>query len=97
MVSYNLAFRRDCMYFAFDLCLTGALKYTPLSWEETQTRWRGIAWLSLGIGNRADWIANALVVIPSAFLFSGAVDYRRKSRWSLSTKRSTHFVERSFL
>ena len=59
------------------------LKYTPLSWEETQTRWRDIAWLSLGIGNRADWIANALVVMPSAFLFSGAVDYRRKSRWSL--------------
>lgn len=59
------------------------LKYTPLSWEETQTRWRAIEWLSLGIGNRADWIANALVVMPSAFLFSGAVDYRRKSRWSL--------------
>ena len=59
------------------------LKYTPLSWEETQTRWRAIKWLSLGVGNRADWIANALVVMPSAFLFSGAVDYRRKSRWSL--------------
>jgi VanZ family protein len=59
------------------------LKYTPVSWEETQTRWKSIEWLSLGIGNRADWIANALVVMPSAFLFSGTVDYRRKSRWSL--------------
>ena len=56
------------------------LKYTPLPWPDTFDRWHSIQWLNLGVGNRADWIANALVVIPSAFLLSGAVDYGRRSR-----------------
>ena len=58
------------------------LQYTPLSWRESVDRWEAIRWLELGVGNRADWIANALVVIPSAFFLSGAVDYGRMTRWT---------------
>jgi VanZ family protein len=34
----------------------------------------------LGVFQRADWIANALVVMPSAFLLAGGIDYGRPSR-----------------
>lgn len=59
------------------------LKYTPLDWEPTFDRWKKIEWLQLGVYNRADWIANALVVIPSAFFFCGAIDAGRRTRWPL--------------
>jgi len=59
------------------------LKYTPLDWDQTIDRWKQIQWLQLGVYNRADWIANALVVIPSAFFLSGAVDAGRRTRLPL--------------
>ncbi|XZE54223.1 VanZ family protein [Planctomycetaceae bacterium SH139] len=48
------------------------LQYTPLSWQETWSRWAEVPWLQLGVYNRADWVANALVVIPPSFLATGA-------------------------
>ena len=57
------------------------LDYQPLSPKETYLRWRGIPWLEISLYSRSDWIANALVVMPAAFLLSGAVDMGRASRW----------------
>jgi len=48
------------------------LQYTPLSWHESWERWAQVPWLQLGVYNRADWVANALVVIPPAFVATGA-------------------------
>jgi glycopeptide antibiotics resistance protein len=36
-----------------------------------------IPWLQLGIGSRADWVANLLLFIPLAFVFTGALAHGR--------------------
>ncbi len=56
------------------------LRYQPLTWDASVEQWRNIPWLRLGVFNRADWIANALIVMPSAFLTAGFVDNRSSSR-----------------
>jgi glycopeptide antibiotics resistance protein len=38
---------------------------------------RQIPWLQLGIGSRADWMANLLLFIPLAFIFTGALSHGR--------------------
>ena len=53
------------------------LNYQPLDWSQTIQRWKTIPWLQLGIYSRSDWIANGLVVVPSGFLLTGALRYRR--------------------
>ena len=57
------------------------LRYTPLSWAETMRRWQEVPWLELGVYHRADWVANALVVIPSGFFATGAVWFSSHRRW----------------
>lgn len=57
------------------------LTYQPLPWEATWTRWQSIPWLQLELYNRSDWIANALVVMPPAFFWCGAIDFGRDRRW----------------
>jgi VanZ family protein len=47
------------------------LDYQPLPWEESIQRWSSIPWLELGVWERADWIANTLIFMPSAFLLCG--------------------------
>lgn len=59
------------------------LRFVPLSPKETYLRWKQIPWNNISLYSRSDWIANALVVIPSAFFLSGAVDAGRRSRWLL--------------
>jgi len=50
------------------------IDYQPIDWVESFRRWRQIPWYQLGIGRRADWVANGLMMIPSAFFLSGAVN-----------------------
>ena len=52
-------------------------RYMPLSeaWEQ----FLNIPWLNLGVGRRADWVANGLAILPFGFLAAGAVDARRKT------------------
>ncbi len=57
------------------------LIYVPLDWPEAFSLWKSMPWLDLRVVNRADWIANALVVMPITFLLSAGCGYRRK--WSL--------------
>ena len=59
------------------------LQYEPLSWADTGEQWWTIPWLDLSIFNRADWVANALVVMPSGFLAAAAVDLGRPHRTAL--------------
>ena len=59
------------------------LDYTPLSWDETRQQWRNIPWFDLQVFHRADWVANALVVLPSGVLASAAVSWGRPKWWPL--------------
>jgi VanZ family protein len=56
------------------------LNYQPLDWTRTIERWKNIPWFQLGVYSRSDWIANGLVVVPSGFLLTGALRYRRGDR-----------------
>ncbi|MDZ7752586.1 MAG: VanZ family protein [Gammaproteobacteria bacterium] len=49
------------------------LEYRPVSWEEAVERFRHIPFLNLGIGSRADWVANLLLFIPLAYLALAAL------------------------
>lgn len=50
-------------------------RYIPL--DQAIARFRDIPWLELGIGSRADWVANLLLFIPLSFLWLGALWPRR--------------------
>jgi VanZ family protein len=55
--------------------------YTPLTWRQTWDEWRQIRWLDLKLFQRADWVANALVLLPSGILATAAVGWGRTRRW----------------
>jgi glycopeptide antibiotics resistance protein len=49
------------------------LHYQALPWDAAVAKFRAIPFLELGIGSRADWVANLLLFIPLTFLWSGAL------------------------
>jgi glycopeptide antibiotics resistance protein len=53
------------------------LDFQALPLGEAIARFRQIRFLQLGIGSRADWMANLLLFIPLAFLWTGALAHRR--------------------
>lgn len=56
------------------------LEYRTMPLAEAGRRFRDIPWLELGIGSRADWVANLLLFIPLAFLWLGVL-WHRRSIW----------------
>ncbi|QSA96056.1 VanZ family protein [Methylococcus sp. EFPC2] len=48
-------------------------EYRPLSLELALQRFAGIAYLHLGIGSRADWVANIVLYVPLSFLGCAAL------------------------
>ena len=52
------------------------LDFTPLPLDEAIERFRRIRFLNLGIGSRADWVANGLLMIPLAFLLCGSIQMK---------------------
>lgn len=44
------------------------LDYQPRPWAETLNAFARIPWLQLGVGSRADWVANILLYLPLGFL-----------------------------
>lgn len=49
------------------------LNFRPIPFDAARARFAQIQWLDLGIGHRADWVANILLFIPLAFLWLGAL------------------------
>jgi len=49
------------------------LKFHALPWDEAVARFGAIPFLKLGIGSRADWVANLLLFIPLTYLWMGAM------------------------
>lgn len=49
------------------------LKFHVLPWDVAVARFGAIPFLKLGIGSRADWVANLLLFIPLTYLWMGAM------------------------
>jgi len=49
------------------------LKFHALPWGEAVARFGAIPFLNLGIGSRADWVANLLLFIPLTYLWMGVL------------------------
>ena len=49
------------------------LKFHALPWDVAVARFGAIPFLKLGIGSRADWVANLLLFIPLTYLWMGAM------------------------
>lgn len=74
-----------CAYTAF--VIYGSL--VPLdfhrhSWEEAWALFRDIRYLNLGIGSRADWVANILLFVPLAYLWLSASWHGNNLFWRVA-------------
>ncbi len=49
------------------------LEFRAITWDEAVARFGAIPFLKLGIGSRADWVANLLLFIPLTYLWMGAL------------------------
>ena len=49
------------------------LEFRALPWDEAVARFGTMPFLKLGVGSRADWMANLLLFIPLTFLWMGAL------------------------
>lgn len=49
------------------------LEFRAIPWGEAVAQFSAIPFLKLGIGSRADWVANLLLFIPLSFLWMGAL------------------------
>ena len=67
------------------------LDFSPITFDAAIAKFQNTPWLNLQIERRADWVANALVVIPSAFFAMGAVDWGRPRRLAWMTMPATVF------
>ena len=45
------------------------LRFVPMPWDQAISRFKEIPFLDLGIGSRADWVANLLLFIPLSLLW----------------------------
>lgn len=49
------------------------LEFRPLPWDVAVARFGAMPFLKLGIGSRADWMANLLLFIPLTFIWMGVL------------------------
>jgi len=56
------------------------LSFRPVGLAEALERFRSLPWLRLGIGSRADWVANVLLFLPLGFAAAGAFRERGPRR-----------------
>jgi len=70
---------------ALALVYASIVPITPRSvqWNDAVAAFKSLPWFQLDIYRRADWVANALVVIPVGWLAAAAIDWGRPSRWWL--------------
>ena len=70
----RLLWRAALVYTAF--VIYGSLvplEFRAMPWDEAVAQFGSIPFLKLGIGSRADWIANLLLYIPLGYLLVGAL------------------------
>lgn len=59
------------------------LDYRHHAWQEAVEAFKNIRHLNLGIGSRADWVANILLFVPLAFLWLGSLWHPRNIIWRI--------------
>lgn len=59
------------------------LEFRPVPLDEALARFANIPYLDLGIGSRADWVANILLFIPLAFLGLATIWPSGRPAWGL--------------
>ncbi|MGC2047648.1 MAG: VanZ family protein [Gallionella sp.] len=59
------------------------LNYQHYSWQEASEIFKHIRYLNLGIGSRADWVANILLFVPLAFLWLGTLWHSNSTVWRI--------------
>lgn len=75
----NPFFQIACLYLAF--VIYGSLvplNFRPIPWSAAVHHIQHIPYLRLGIGSRADWVANILLYIPLAFFGTAVVTHQRR-------------------
>ncbi len=58
------------------------LDFKPRPWPDAVAAFENLRYLKLGIGSRADWVANILLFIPLTFLWTGTLWSRRLLLWN---------------
>ena len=58
--------------------------FHPVPWDQAVARFRAIPFLRLGVGSRADWVANLILYIPLGYLLTGVSTARRGSTAALT-------------
>jgi len=53
------------------------LHFKPMPLDQAIAQFREVPFLQLGIGSRADWVANLLLFVPLTFLWTGALAHGR--------------------
>ena len=59
------------------------LNFTYHSWREASEAFKNIPYLELGIGSRADWVANILLFMPLAFMWLGTLWHSKSVAWRI--------------
>jgi VanZ family protein len=59
------------------------LNFQHHSWDEAVEAFKNIRYLNLGIGSRADWVANILLFVPLAFVWLGALWHSTSVAWRI--------------
>ncbi|WP_173062524.1 VanZ family protein [Sulfurimicrobium lacus] len=59
------------------------LHFQRHAWEEAWALFSNIRYLNLGIGSRADWVANILLFVPLAFLWLGVFWHAKSIVWRI--------------
>jgi glycopeptide antibiotics resistance protein len=62
------------------------LEFRAIPWDNAVARFAAIPWLELGVGSRADWVANLILYVPLGYLWLGAMAGRSKQAvvWGVS-------------
>ncbi|CAH1083241.1 VanZ family protein [Candidatus Nitrotoga sp. 1052] len=59
------------------------LNFQHYSWQEASEVFKNIRYLILGIGSRADWVANILLFVPLAFVWLGTLWHSTSVAWRI--------------
>ncbi len=59
------------------------LNFQHHSWHEAVKAFKNIRYLNLGIGSRADWVANILLFVPLAFVWLGVLWHSTSLAWRI--------------
>ena len=74
-LAYVAAFSAIGLFYASIIPLQSSEQAFTTAWQQFLTT----PWLDLGVYNRADWVANAIVVLPIGFAGTGAICFGKRA------------------